>query len=96
MIIHYLDVVGISAPPLKTDAPLLVDANAILALSVARQFLETTRRRYAQILQDLGRVQDSESPSGNPLDVLWKFARELTIEDSLRFLAREGLDHRPG
>jgi hypothetical protein len=95
MIIHYLDVVGISTPPFKTDAPLVVDANTILTLSVARQFLETTRRRYAQILQDLGGIQDSKSPSGNPLDVLREFARELTIEDSFRFLAREGLNHRP-
>ena len=95
MLIHYLDVVGISTLPFKTDAPLVVDANTILTLSVTRQFLETTRRRYAQILQDLSRIQDSQSPSGNPLDVLREFARELTIEDFLRFLAREGLNHHP-
>ena len=95
MIIHYLDVVGISTLPFKTDAPLVVDANAILTLSIARQFLEAVGRRYAQILQDLGCIQDFKSPSGNPLDVLREFARELTIEDSFRFLAREGLNHRP-
>lgn len=95
MIIHYLDVVGISTPPFKADAPLVVNANAVLTLSVARQLLEAIRRRYAQILQDLGCVQDPESPSCNSLDVLRKFARELTIEDFLCFLTCEGLNHRP-
>jgi len=93
MIIHYPDVVGISTLPFKTDAPLVVDANAVLTLSVARQFLKAVRRRYAQILQDLGSVQDFKPPSGNPLDVLREFARELTIEDSFRFFTREGLNH---
>ena len=95
MIIHYLDVVGIPTSPFKTDAPLVVNADAILTLSVVRQFLQTVRRRYAQILQDLGSVQDVKSPSGNPLDVMREFARELTIEESFRFLAREGLNHHP-
>jgi hypothetical protein len=95
MIVHYLDVVGIPTVPFKTDAPLVVNANAVLTLSVARQFLEAIRQRYAQILQDLGSVQNLKPPSGNPLDILREFTRELTIEDSFRFLTREGLDHRP-
>ena len=93
MVVCNLYFVYISTPPFKTDAPLLVDANTKLALSVARKLLQTTRRRYAQILQDLRCVQDSQSPSGNPLDALREFARELTIKDSLRFLTREGLYH---
>jgi hypothetical protein len=95
MIIHNLDVVGISIPPFEADAPLVVNADTVLTLSVTRQFLETIRRWYAQILQDLSSIQNFESPSCNPLDILREFTRELTIEDSFRFLTREGLNHRP-
>lgn len=95
MIVHYLDVVGISTLPFKTDAPLIVNADTVLSLSVARQFFEAIRRRYVQILQDLGSVQNLKFPSSNLLDTLRKLARELAIEYSSRFSARESLDHRP-
>jgi len=34
MVIHNLNVVGISTTPYKADAPLIVDANAVLSFSV--------------------------------------------------------------
>jgi hypothetical protein len=34
MIVHYLDIVGIPTLPMKANAPLFVDANAVLSLAV--------------------------------------------------------------
>jgi hypothetical protein len=35
MVIHYLHVIGVAVSPDETDAPLIVDANALLPFSVA-------------------------------------------------------------
>jgi len=40
MVVDDLDVKGVTAPPLETDPPLLVDADALLALAIAFQGLE--------------------------------------------------------
>lgn len=40
MIVHYFDLISMSILPLKTDAPLYIDANAVLFTSTAREFLE--------------------------------------------------------
>ncbi len=93
MIVHYLDTVGIAILPLKTNAPLIVDANAVLTLSITRQLFEAIGQRYAQILQNLGSIQDLKFPSRDSLDALRESARELAIEYPFRLFAGEGLDH---
>jgi hypothetical protein len=40
VIIHNLHVVGIAVAPLKTDAPLVIDADAVLPFSIALQRLQ--------------------------------------------------------
>jgi len=51
MIVHDLNVVGVVALPAKTDAPLIVYPNAVLACTIATQKFEPVTRRYAQIVE---------------------------------------------
>ena len=41
MIVGYLDIMRIALTPAKTDAPLILDANAVLARSIPRQLLQS-------------------------------------------------------
>jgi hypothetical protein len=95
MIICYLHVVCIPAPPLEANSPLIVYANAVLSPSVSRQLFEPIRWRYPQVLQNLSGIQYLKLSSRYPLDILWEFPRKLTIEQLFRFLGRETLDHHP-
>jgi hypothetical protein len=49
VIINNLDVVGIAVMPAKTEPPLIVDANAVLALSVGSQGLQPVSGRARHI-----------------------------------------------
>jgi len=40
MIINYLYIVGIAFAKLKADAPLIINTNAVLALSLSDQFFK--------------------------------------------------------
>jgi hypothetical protein len=52
VIINYLYVVGITVVPTKTESPLVVDANAVLALSVGSQEFQPVSGRARHIGQD--------------------------------------------
>jgi len=49
MIVRDLDVGGVAATPPETDSVLVIDANAILSLSLAMQLLKPIPRGNAQI-----------------------------------------------
>ena len=48
VIIDDLDLVSVAITPYKTDPPLIVDSNAVLALAIAGEFLEPISRRYPE------------------------------------------------
>jgi hypothetical protein len=52
VIINYLHVVGITVVPTKTESQLVVDANAVLALSVDSQGFQPVSGRTRHIGQD--------------------------------------------
>ena len=51
MVVDDLHIVGVTISPFETDAPLVIDSNAMLAGTVAAQFLKTIRRRDTEISQ---------------------------------------------
>lgn len=51
MIIYDLDIVRIAVTPNKADAPLIVDANAVLTRSIASKRLQTITGRRGEIAQ---------------------------------------------
>ena len=63
--------------PLKTDPPLIVDPDAVLALAIARQRLETVSWQCCQVLKEMGGFDTIELESGRPLnpgECLYPFA----------------------
>lgn len=92
MVIDYLDVESLAALKAETDAPLVVDANAPLMLSVAFQGFQPILGRNPQVLQaprDIKLRQFSERHPFN-IDETWN---SLTSEQGLRFAAFERFDH---
>jgi hypothetical protein len=49
MIIDNFDVVCIAIAPLKTDAPLVIDPNAVLTQTIASKLFQVIPRGHAQI-----------------------------------------------
>lgn len=60
MIIDYLNVVGVALAPTKANSPLVVDANAVLAFSVAFQRFEPISRQRGKREQVRRRIQHVE------------------------------------
>ena len=92
MVINNLHLVR-AAIPNETDAPLIVDPNAVLALPLASQSLQAIAGRFLQRVQAWRSVQLTKLASGGPLNVGRESGRDLIIEDALRFSAPEGSDH---
>jgi hypothetical protein len=58
--VHNLDIVSIAIAPDKADSPMVIDADAVLALAITRELFKAIARRNAQILQPLRVVQHRE------------------------------------
>jgi hypothetical protein len=52
--VHDFDIICTIVFPMKTDAPLIIDTNTVLPLSVATQLFQPVTRRRQQISQILG------------------------------------------
>jgi hypothetical protein len=57
MVVHELDILGASFRPAKTDAELIIDANAPLTGPVALQGLETIAGRSTQVVDSPGKIE---------------------------------------
>ena len=51
MVVDYLHLMRVHAIPDKADTPSIIDANAMLALSIARKSLQTISGRHPQIIE---------------------------------------------
>jgi hypothetical protein len=56
------DILCAPLPPGKTDAVLIVDPDAVLALSVASQSFQAVAGRNQQIGQRLGAIESNQAP----------------------------------
>jgi hypothetical protein len=93
VIIDDLYLVSVALSPLETDAPLIVDSDAVLTLTVTVQFLQAIAGRDAQVLQRLRVVQHYELATGGVLDAL-KAWKALAVEERFRVFAPERLYHK--
>jgi len=59
MIICYFDVERVTAAPLETDSPLVIDADTVLPCTVAAKFFESIRGRDSQVIEVDGVVEHS-------------------------------------
>ena len=66
MIIDDLDIVGLAIVPPETNTPLVIDPNAVLAVSITRELFQAISRRDAQVIQSFRRINEQELSSAPP------------------------------
>ncbi len=84
MVVDDFDVVGVLFLPAEADAPLVVDADAVLAATVALQRFKSVPGRQAHDLKPVGGGELEQFPTGRALDFRRETARWLTVEDRFR------------
>ena len=95
MIVRHFDVVGIALLPAEADAPLVIDANAMLASAIARQSFQPIGRWNPQIVQALSDIELYQLAPRKAVQFGGKVAQELALKEPLGVLVAEGLDHEP-
>jgi len=69
MIIHDLHGKRVPVPPYKAHAILIVDSNAVLALSVPMKCFQKVPRRHLEVVERDGSIQDGEFLESPPLQI---------------------------
>ena len=95
VIVDDLDVVRVAVLPPEADAPLIVDANAVLPGAIPFQLLQAVAGRDAEVLKLLRGVDEAELPEQRPLEVGREAADALALKQALGVPISETLDH-PG
>src|SRR6267154_3112141 len=92
MIIDDLNGVGVPVAPLKTDAPLVVDANTVLSNPITLQFLQPASRQRPESEHVRRRVEKVQLPECLPLNGL-EAANRFPTKEPLGLRTAEGADH---
>ena len=79
--------------PPKTNSPLVVDTNAVLAGPLATEFLESVPRRDPQIEKVLGGIEYHEFSQCEPLYIGMKFAHTFPMPDPFGIFIGKRLQH---
>lgn len=93
MIVDNLDVESIAILPPEADAPLLVNADAVLARAVAFECLELIRWGNHKIAQIHGAVEVLQLLACALLNLVVQALYELALEYRFRVLVLESPDH---
>ena len=78
--------------PDEADSPLIIDADAVLALAVASQPFETIPRGSRKVAEFDGGIEHSQFPSRHLLERL-KALDPLAAMQTIRIMRAEALDH---
>lgn len=93
MIVNDLNVVSITASPEETEAPAVIDADAVLTPAVAFKRFQAVAWRNQQVLKGSSAVEIQQLPPGDSLK--GSEARHFQVgEQCFRFLGAKGADHR--
>jgi hypothetical protein len=93
VIVDNFDLVCIAIAPSKTDAPLVIDSDAVLASAVASQFLQAIPRRRQQVLERIGRVHKDELPKHGALQRPRKPPHRFSAEETLSVAVGKAPNH---
>lgn len=93
MVVHNFHFEGVFALPAEAEAPLIVDADAVLASPVTFQCFQPVAGRSAQIVQAPRLVQQHQFPPRHLLDLRRQPPRCFIIEQSPGFRAGETANH---
>jgi hypothetical protein len=80
MVVDYFHVFGVVSAlwPLKTNAPLPVDTDAVLPLAIAARRLKVVAGKGGKILQGRCRLENAKAPFG-------LMAKDVELRDALPF-----------
>src|SRR5258708_9322421 len=93
MIVGQLDPIGVAVSPHKADAPLIVDADAVLAGPVAPQCLQVVSGRHPQVRNGGCGVEHSQFEASAEMNVSRKLGRSFAVPDLFGLLAGKAYDH---
>ena len=79
--------------PHETDAPLIVNANAIPACAITLELFETIARGNAQVIKRFRSIENHKLPQRGSLNVLRKSLDATTSKDVCRLPATEAPNH---
>jgi hypothetical protein len=92
MIINNLYFVGVTFFPTETDAPLVVNANAVLPPTIALQRLQVIAGRNPQIVEHSSAMEVEKLATRRTFDGTESWDRNV-VEKFFCVLTPEGLDH---
>lgn len=93
MVVDDGDLGDIALLPAEADAPLIVDADAVLTTPIAFQRFQPIGRRDTQILETGSGIEHAQLASGDRLDIGRQPARALTTPNLFGFLVDKAPDH---
>ena len=93
MIIDDFDIPNLSVAPYEADPPLIIDADAVLAVSRTAQRFKAVARRDSEIIQPLRRIERLELRPRAPLDLVGQAPDRMAGKQGRRALVDEALDH---
>lgn len=93
MIVDDLNVIGIAVLPAKTDSPLVIDANTVLAGTISLELLQTVPRWDAQVVKLLGGVHQAEFAQHRAVELGGETPDRLALKQALGVPVGEALDH---
>ncbi len=92
VIVNDLNVIAVTVVPAKTETPLVVNTNAVLARPVALQSFQMISRRTGHIIQNDSAVQLAQFSLRNPFNGA-EAGGALPLMETLRISTAEALDH---
>jgi len=92
MVVNNLHVFRCAFLPAKTDPPLIVDPDAVLAFPVTRQRLESVSWNCRDVFPLFSIIEHPELPARHLRDVC-ELAAAVTLEELLGLFAAEGPNH---
>lgn len=84
---------SVANPPRKANPPLVIDANAVLTLSICLQSLQPIAGNLCKVFQRACGVEHGQLAKRDPLKSL-ELPDPLAAEESLSVGRTEGLDHQ--
>ena len=94
MVIHNLNFVRMAVLPPKTNAPLVVNADAVLSQPTALQSFQAVAGRHGHLAQFRSSVQSEQFASCAPLDRGRESAGQFRPEQPFGLCAREAQNHQ--
>ena len=94
VVIDDFDFVGSVCFPAEADAPLVIDADGVLAFPVALERFEAVAGRDGEVVEFGDGVNLGEFPQGNALDVRRERPGFPVLEEDGGLPASEGADHQ--